>query len=392
MKKKIIAGLLSAMVLLTLVTGCSKTTSGTGDNEIKVGADLELSGGSATFGNSTLKAIQLAFNEINNNGGVLGKKLILDTADNKSDAGEATVAATKLVGDKVVAILGADTSSLSLAAAPVVTDAKIPMISPTSTNPKVTVDPATGKVRDYIFRVCFIDPFQGQVAANFALNNLKAKTAAIYIDQKSDYSQGLAQAFETAFTKAGGKITTTQKYVAGQDRDFRATLTLIKGTSPDIIYIPGYYQEVGLIAKQARELGINIPLVGGDGWDSEQLAKIAGATALNNTYFTNHVATDDPAVKDFVAKYKRENNQEPDAFAILGYDAANVLAEAIKRAGSTDGDKIKTALEGIKDFPTVSGNITIDPATHNPIKSAVILEMKNGAKVFKAKVEPTNNL
>lgn len=390
--KKRIALLLAAVMLLTVVVGCSKTTStGGGDKkgEILIGGNFEMSGGAATFGKSSANGINLAFKEINAKGGVLGKQLRLVTADNKSEPGESTVAATKLITqDKVVAVLGSVASSDTLAAVPVAMQYKIPLVSPTSTNPKVTVDEKTGKVNDYIFRVCFIDPFQGEVAANFVLNTLGKKTAAIYIDQKSDYSLGLAEVFEKVFKAGGGEIVATEKYVAGQDKDFKATLTRIKGKNPEVIFIPGYYQEVGLIVKQARELGINVPVVGGDGWDSSDLVKIAGAAPLNNTYFVNHVATDDPAAKAFVDSYKKEYNQDPDALAVLAYDAAYVLAKAIENAGDTNGDKIKAALENIKDFKAVSGNTTIDPKTHNPIKSAVILEVKDGKNVFKAKIEP----
>ncbi len=391
--KKRIAFFLAVMMLLTVVVGCGKTASTGGNNkqggEILVGANFEMSGASATFGKSSVNGINLAFDEINARGGVLGKQLKLVVADNKSEPGESTVAATKLITkDKVVAVLGSVASSDTLAAVQVAADSKIPLVTPTSTNPKVTIDPDTKKVRDYIFRVCFIDPFQGEVAANFALTELKAKSAAVYIDQKSDYSQGLAEVFVDVFTKGGGTITTQEKYVAAQDKDFRSTLDRIKSTNPDIIFIPGYYNEVGLIVKQAREKGITIPIVGGDGWDSADLVKISGPAPLNNTFFVNHVATDDPAVKEFVANYKKKYGTDPDALAVLAYDAANVLADAIKRAGDTNGDKIRAALENVKDFAALSGKTSIDPKTHNPIKSAVILEIKDGKNVFKAKIEP----
>ena len=391
MKKKI-ALLLTGMMLLSVV-GCSSTTSAPAADktggEIKIGGDFEMSGGAATFGKSSVNGINLAFKEINAKGGVLGKQLKLIVADNKSEPGESTVAATKLITqDKVVALLGCVASSDSLAAVPVAMANKIVMLSPTSTNPKVTVDEKTGKVNNWIFRACFIDPFQGEVAANFALNTLGKKTAAVYIDQKSDYSLGLAEVFTKVFTAGGGKIVATEKYVAGQDKDFKATLTSIKGKNPEVIFIPGYYQEVGLIVKQARDLEMKMPMVGGDGWDSSDLVKIGTAAALNNTFFVNHVATDDPAALKFVAAYKAEYNSDPDALAVLAYDAAYIIAEAIKNAGSTDSEKIRTALENLKDFKAVSGNTSIDPANHNPIKSAVVLEVKDGKNIFKAKIEP----
>ncbi|WP_374214158.1 ABC transporter substrate-binding protein [Candidatus Desulfosporosinus nitrosoreducens] len=384
-----------ALLSLSLVAGCGtaqKTASGgSGDSNtpIKVGGNLELTGGTAMFGQAAQNAINLAFEQQNAKGGVLGRQIVLDAADNKSDAGESTSAVTKLVTqDKVVAVIGSMTSSVTLAAVPVVTDNKIPMISPSGTNSKLTVDPATNQVRPWIFRACFIDPFQGQVAANFAINNLKAKAAAIIIDQKSDYSKGLADAFKTNFQKGNGQIVGTEQYVAGSDKDFRPILTRIKAENPDMVWVPGYYQEVGLIVKQARELGMKMPFMGGDGWDDPQLFNIGGNDALNNTYYVDHVATDDPGMATFVKDYKAKFNSEPNAMAALGYDAANLLIKAIEDAKSTDPEKIRTALENMKGFNGVGGEITIDPKTHNPLKSAVIKENKDGKSVFLTRVAP----
>ncbi|AFM43536.1 amino acid/amide ABC transporter substrate-binding protein, HAAT family [Desulfosporosinus acidiphilus SJ4] len=383
---------LAALLSVSLIAGCGTTQkAATSDSSgpIKIGGNLELTGGTAMFGQAAQNAINLAFDQQNAKGGVLGKQLTLVAADNKSDAGESTSAVTKLVTqDKVVAVIGSMTSSVTLAAVPVVTDNKIPMISPSGTNAKVTVDPATGQVRPWIFRACFIDPFQGQVAANFALNTLKAKTAAVIIDQKSDYSKGLADAFVTNFKKGNGQIVETEQYVAGSDKDFRSILTRIKAQNPDMVWLPGYYQEVGLIVKQARELGMNMPFMGGDGWDDPQLFNIGGNDALNNTYYVDHVATDDPGMATFVKDYKAKFNSEPNAMAALGYDAANLLIKAISDAKSTDPEKIRTALENMKGFQGVGGEITIDPKTHNPVKSAVIKENKNGKSVFLTRVAP----
>ena len=384
-----------ALLSATMAVGCgaqkSATSSGTssGSGEIKIGGNLELTGGTAMFGQAAQNAINLAFEQINAKGGVLGgKKLVLIAADNKSDAGESTSAVTKLVAqDKVVAVIGSMTSSVTLAAVPVVTDNKIPMISPSGTNAKVTMDPASG-VRPYVFRACFIDPFQGQVGANFALNTLKAKTAAVLIDQKSDYSKGLADAFVTNFTKGNGQIVGTEQYVAGSDKDFRSILTRIKAKNPDMVWLPGYYQEVGLIVKQARELGMKMPFMGGDGWDDPQLFNIGGAEALNNTFYCDHVATDDPGMATFVKDYKAKFNSEPNAMAALGYDAANLIAKAIEDGKSAEPEKIRAALEGMKGFKGVGGEITIDPKTHNPEKSAVIKENKNGKPTFLTRVAP----
>jgi len=385
-----------ALLSVSLVAGCGTSAApksdaaGTGTGTpIKVGGNLELSGDTAMFGQAAQNAINLAFDQQNAKGGVLGRTLTLVAADNKSNAGDSTSAVTKLVTqDKVVAVIGSMTSSVTLAAVPVVTDNKIPMISPSGTNAKVTIDPATGLVRPWIFRACFIDPFQGQVGANFALKNLKAKTSAVIIDQKSDYSKGLADAFVTNFKKGNGTITGTEQYVGGSDKDFRSILTNIKAEKPDMVWLPGYYQEVGLIVKQARELGMTMPFMGGDGWDDPQLFNIGGNDALNNTFYVDHVATDDPAMATFVKDYKAKYNSEPNAMAALGYDAANLLVKAIDDAKSTDSEKIRTALENMKGFKGVGGDITIDPKTHNPMKSAVIKENKSGKSVFLTRVAP----
>jgi len=381
------------LLSLSLAAGCGTTAApktGVSDTSpIKVGGNLELTGSTAMFGQAAQNAINLAFAQQNAKGGVLGRQLTLVAADNKSDAGESTAAVTKLVTqDKVMAVIGSMTSSVTLAAIPVVTDNKIPMISPSGTNSKLTVDPATGAVRPWIFRACFIDPFQGQVGANFVLTNLKAKTAAVIIDQKSDYSKGLAESFVTNFKKGNGTITGTEQYVGGSDKDFRSILTNIKAENPDMVWVPGYYQEVGLIVKQARELGMNMPFMGGDGWDDPQLFNIGGADALNNTYYVDHVATDDPALATFVNDYKAKFNSVPNAMGALGYDAANMLIQAITDANSTDSEKVRTALENMKGFKGVSGDITIDPKTHNPQKSAVIISNKDGKPVFVTRVAP----
>jgi branched-chain amino acid transport system substrate-binding protein len=376
-----------ALVIGAMLAGCGGQQQST--NEIKIGGNLELTGGNATFGASATNGAKLALKEVNAKGGVLGKQLVFVTADNKSEASEAANASTKLITkDKVVAIVAPIASSSVIASAQVSMDNKVLAISPTASNPKVTVDPATGKVRDYLFRGSFIDPFQGTVMANFSSQNLKAKTAVIYVDNSSDYSKGLAQFYKETFVKNGGTVVAEEAYLQ-KDQDFKATLTKIKAKNPDVVFVPGYYEEVGKIIKQARELGITVPFLGGDGWDSAKLPEIAGAQALNNTFFANHYSPDDDskAVKDFVAAYKKEYGQVPDAFAALSYDATMMIVDAIKRANSTDGAKVKDAMAATKDFQGVSGNITLN-ATHDPIKSAVIIEMKDGKQTFKAKVNP----
>lgn len=380
-------GLLTAGILLAAaVTGCGGSK---GSDVIKIGADLEMTGGNATFGQSASNGVKLAIKEVNAKGGVLGKQLSLVVADNKSEAAEAANAMQKLITqDKVTAVIAPIASSSVIAAAQVCQDNKVLAISPTASNPKVTVDAGTGKVRDYLFRAAFIDPFQGSVMANFAAKSLQAKKAAVYIDNSSDYAIGLAQFFKETFVKTGGQIVAEEAYLQ-KDTDFKATLTKIKSQNPDVVFVPGYYQEVGMIVKQARELGLMVPILGGDGWDSAKLPDIAGAQALNNTFFSNHYSPDDSSqtVKAFVEAYKKEYNQTPDAFAALAYDATMMVVEAMKRANSADPVKIKDELAKTKDYQAVSGIITLN-ATHDAVKSAVIIEMKDGKQSFKEKINP----
>ena len=393
MRKRKFAGMLATLMLTAgVIAGCSSASTGgkssDGGGTIKIGANLELSGGVASYGQSALEGLEFAFDEINKNGGVNGKKLELVKVDNKSDAGEATNAAIKLVSqDKVAAIVGAATSTNTLAQVQIVQDNKIPLLTPTGTSPTITNK--DGKVNDFVFRTSFIDPFQGTVAANFAAKELKVKKAAILIDNSSDYAKGLAAAFKKSFTKNGGEIVSEEAYVA-KDTDFRATLTRIKAKNPEFVFLPGYYEEVGLIVKQARELGINAPFMGGDGWDSPKLVEIAGAAALNNTYITNHYSSgdSDPVVQKFVKAFKEKyNGKSPDAFNALGYDSGYFLADAIKRAKSADPVKIKDAMAKTDGLQLVTGKVKLDK-NHDPIKSAVILEYKDGQQVFKTKVNP----
>ncbi|VBB07507.1 Hypothetical protein LUCI_2756 [Lucifera butyrica] len=391
MSKRWLTSLTVAVVaaMLTLfVGGCGGSSGGSADSkEIKIGGNFEMTGGIANFGKQTVNGIELAFKQANAAGGVLGKQLKLIVADNKSEPSEAANAITKLITeDKVVTVLGPVSSSNVLATLQISQDNKIPILTATATNPKVTVD--NGKVRPYAFRACFIDPFQGKVMSDFATKSLKAKTAAIYVDNSSDYSKGLADVFEKNFTAAGGTIVAKEAFLQ-KDQDFKATLTRIKGANPDIIFIPAYYEEVGKIVKQARELGITVPLLGTDGWDDPKLVDIAGAAALNDTYFSNHYSSQDkdPNVVKFVEAYKKEYGQEPSALAALGYDSGLMLIDAIKRANSTDPAKIRDALEQTKNLQVSTGILTLD-ANHDPVKSAVVIEMKDGKQVFKEKINP----
>jgi branched-chain amino acid transport system substrate-binding protein len=380
-----LTGILVVMLMLAgLVAGC-----GSSSNDIKIGMVYELTGNTASFGTMAANGAKLAFKEINAKGGVLGKQITVVTADNKGEPSESTNAMTKVITqDKVIAVTGFTTSSNGIAGATVAEANKIPLVAAATTNPKVTLDDKTGKVRDNTFRVCFIDPFQGTVGANFALNTLKAKKVAIMTDNSSDYSKGLQQFFKEAFTKGGGTIVSEEAYLQ-KDQDFKTILTKIKATNPDMIYLPGYYEEVGKIIKQARELGITVPFVGGDGWDSPKLPEIAGAEALNGAYFTNHYSVEDtsPNSKAFVDAFKKEYNQTPDAMAVLGYDAAYVLVDAIKRANSTESAKIREALAATKDYQGASGKLTLN-ATHDAVKGAVILAFKDGKQVYQSTVNP----
>jgi len=369
---------LAAAVALAGANGCQKG----GGGEIPVGEYSSLTGGTATFGQSTDNGIKMAFDEINKAGGVLGKKLAVAVEDDQSKPEEAATAVTKLINQNhVVAMLGEVSSSRSLAAAPICQAAKVPMVSPSSTNPRVT------QVGNYIFRVCFIDPFQGAVMAKFAANTLKVKKVAILVDVRNDYSVGLQTFFRENFKQLGGTIVSEQSYSEG-DSDFHAQLTQIKSAAPEAIYVPGYYTEVGTIARQARELGITVPLLGGDGWDSPRLFEIGGE-ALNGCYISNHYSVDDPspAIQKFVKEYRERYKQTPDALAALGYDAAKILADAMTRAGSTDSGKVRDALAATKDFTGVTGQITIDN-DRNAVKPAVVLKIDNGKFVYVETVKP----
>ena len=388
---------LLALGLLTLGTlgpGCDRGGTGGGGStssasEILIGHYASMTGDTATFGVSADEGIQLAVKEINEAGGVLGKKVRVITEDDRSLPDEAKTAVQKLINrDKVVALLGEIASSRSIAGAPIAQDAGVPMLSPGSTNPKVT------EIGDYIFRACFIDPFQGTAMANFALRDLKGKRFAILYAVNSDYSVGLRDFFRDAVQKGGGQIVADLSYTEKSDVDFTAQLTKIRDANPDAIWVPGYYTEAGLICQQARRLGIKVPLMGGDGWDSDQTVKIGGKD-VEGTYFSNHYHADEdrPEVKKFVESYKAMyknpdgSPKVPDAMAILGYDAMKLMADAIGRAGNTDGAKIRDALAATKGFPGASGTITIDE-NRNAKKPIVILKIEGGQFKYVSRVEP----
>lgn len=353
----------------------------TGDT-ILIGHYGSMTGSEATFGQSTDNGIQLAVKEVNAAGGVRGKQIVVKTYDDQGKSQEAGTAVTRFItDDKVTALLGAVASSLSIAGGRVAQQYGVPMISPSSTNPAVT------QIGDKIFRVCFLDPFQGWVEAKFAYEELQARKAAILYDQGQAYSKGLAQYFREAFTQMGGTITTEQAFTGG-DQDFSAQLTTIRQTNPDVILVPGYYTDAGNIAIQVRKLNITAPLLGGDGWDSTQLAAIGGE-AIEGSYYSNHYSFQEnrPEVQNFVTKFEAAYGTKPDGLAALGYDAARLLFDAMSRADSLDGTALAAAIAATKDFPGVTGKITID-GDRNARKSAVIVQMKGGIPVYVSTIEP----
>lgn len=384
--------LLALLAVLVLTLSCSKE-----GGQLKIGEYGSLTGDKATFGTSTHHGIQMALDEINAAGGVGGIPIALITEDDQGRPEEAATAVNKLiVQDQVLAVLGEVASSNSLAAAPICQEAKVPMITHASTNPAVT------EVGDYIFRICFIDPFQGTVMARFARESLQLSTVAILRDVKSDYSVGLAGYFTQEFTRLGGTITGDESYQQG-DVDFKAPLTALISKLPEALYVPGYYTEVGLIARQARELGYKGPLLGGDGWDSPKLTEIAGE-AIGGSYLSNHYSTEDPSpvVQRFIESYRTRFGSAPDAFAALGYDAMQLLVgclkqlhaedpgavEALTRPGNGQAEaraRLRELIAATKGFAGVTGEITLD-AQRNAIKPAVVLEIRDGAFRFRERI------
>ena len=363
-------------LLLALATFASALSAA---EPIKLGEYASLTGKEAGFGQTSHQGVVLALEEINAAGGVLGRPLELVYEDNQTKPGESATAVKKLISrDKVVALIGEVSSGRSLEAAPIAQANHIPMVAPAATNPTVT---QTG---NYIFRVCFIDSFQGMIIAKFAKEDLKVRKVAILSSVSNAYSKGLARYFKEPFVASGGEVVTEKNFSEG-DKDFRAQLTAVKAAGVDAVFVPGYYTESALIVRQARDLGLTMPFFGGDGWEDEQLLKIGGE-ALNGCFYTTHFSAEntDPVVAAFTAKYKaRWKNEAPGAFSALGYDAVYVLADAIKRAGSTDGARLRDALAATKDFPGVSGVTTIDKE-RNASKPATIIALKDGkAKFFK---------
>ncbi|MCC7386821.1 MAG: ABC transporter substrate-binding protein [Deltaproteobacteria bacterium] len=379
---------ITAILVIALAACEEKAPSGGGAKpgaearEIRLGVVGSLTGSNATFGNSTKNGIDLAVKQTNAKGGIGGRQIKAIHLDDQGKPEEAKTAAQRLITqDKVHVLLGEVASSASLAMAPVAQRARIPMITPSSTNPAVT------EIGDFIFRVCFIDPFQGFVMAKFAAEDLKLKKIAILRDIRNDYSVGLANVFSEELKKLGGTIVADESYAQG-DTDYKATLTKIRGASPEAIYVPGYYTEVGQIARQARELKIDVPLLGGDGWDSDKLFE-GGGKAVDGSYFSNHYHVDDPreSIKSFVRDYRAEYNETPDALAALGYEAAMVAVHAIEKTGGTDPQKLRDVIAALKGFPAVTGAITLDDK-RNAIKPAVVIQIKEGKRTFVTQISP----
>jgi branched-chain amino acid transport system substrate-binding protein len=366
--------LISLTIIAGLLAAIACQPSGGGGDKVRIGVFMSLTGDTANFGISSTNGIKMAAEEVNNTGGINGKQIELLVQDDRSDASEAATIVTKFVTqDQVHAILGEVASSRSIAAAPIAQNAKIPMLTPSSTNPEVT------KKGNYIFRSCFIDPVQGAAIAQFAAKTLNAKRGALMVDRKNDYSTGLEKVINEVFTRLGGQIVVTQSYQAA-DQDFNAQITSIKGANPDVIFVPGYYGDVGLFAKQARDKGITVPIVGGDGWDSPSLYQIGGA-ALNGCYFSNHYSPDDadPIVQKFVSDYKAKYGSVPDALAATAYDAARIMFDAIKRANSLDGAAIRNALAATEEFPGVTGKVTFNE-NRDAVKPIVMIKIQDGGK------------
>ena len=390
LSRRTLLGATVAIAAVGATSACSATPGGGsggggGGDTIKLGVNYELSGGVATYGQASVAGIKMAIDAINEAGGVNGKKIDLVQYDNKSELAEATTLANKLMAqDKVLACMGPATSGNFKATIPVANQNKIPVVSGSATADDVTWDGTT--VQEYAFRICFNDSFQGTIMGKFASENLQAKTAVIIKDNSSDYSKGLAAAFTEEFGKLGGSIVGEEAFVAG-DTDFNTILTRLKGQTFDVVYLPGYYSEAGLIIKQARDLGITAPVLGADGFDSPTLLELGGAAALNDVYFTNHYSAidEDPKVVEFIAAFKEKNNEEPNAFHALGYDLGNFVADAVKRASALTGEAVQKAMAETKGFVGVTGTFDMDEH-HNPVKSIVVIGLKDGVQATSEKV------
>lgn len=400
MRKMLAVTLLLAFVLV-MASGCGNTNAAKTDgaaatgtqaaaepSEVVLGANFELSGPVAVYGQTKMNGVEIAIDEINKNGGILGKQVKLIKYDNKGDDAEALSLTTRLMTeDKIVTMLGPVTSGRVMVAVPVSAQFKIPLVTGSGTAPAITV--ADGKVNEYAFRVCYTDAYQGGLAGKFAATSLGGKTAAMLVNQNDDYSIGLAEAFKGTFEQNGGQVI-EQVSFTNDDQNFNTALTKIIASNPDVLFVPAYYEQDALITKQARELGFTKPIIGGDGWDSaDYLLQTAGAAALQEVYFVNHYFSgdSDPAVKAFVDAYAAKYNETPSSFSALGYDTAMFVKNAIEQAGSLDPVKIRDAMAATKDFQGITGNLTMGE-NHDPIKSAVVITFdKDGKPILKEKLQ-----
>ncbi len=378
---------LFAALTLAVCAGC-----GGGSDSTKIGLNVELTGEMPAVGASAKNAAEMFVNDLNKAGGVevAGKKhpLTLVIGDNAAKADQAAAVAQRLISqDNVIAMIGPDASACAIPASEIAESLKCPMISPWSTNPKTTVDATSGKSKQYVFRACFIDTFQARVLAKFVLNNLNARTAAVLYDVASEAPNGQANLFKETFEESGGSVVAFETYTTG-DRDFSAQLTKIKAADPDVIFLPAYYNDVPLIAQQARRLGIDAQLVGSDAWSSPEIIKLGGAD-LNDSYFCNHYSTEiaTPVAQKFVSDYKAKYGMAPDDVAALTYDAFGLLGQAIKEAGKLDRQAIRDALAKIQKYDGVTGTMQF-AGTGDPIKSAVILQIKDGQFAWVANAQP----
>lgn len=394
MKKRLLVAL-SMVLVFSLLIGCSSNSgnsggtstsgsSGSGADTIKVGVNYELTGAVASYGVDLNDGLQMALEEINDAGGILGKELEIMTMDNKSSDTESANVSARLARDGAVVLLGPATSGNTKAAIPAANENKIPLISASATADDITLD-AQGNVRPYIFKTCFSDSFQGVMMAEFALNDLAGKNAAILADSTSDYAQGLSKAFIETFEAGGGTILGTEAYQA-KETDFRAVLTNIKALNPEILFVPGYYEETGLIVKQARELGIEAPILGADGYEAPKFSELAGEA--NDVYYSSHYSPNDTAenVVNFNTAFEAKYSKQPNAFNALGYDLGYFFKDALERAGEVDSEKLKAALEETDGFEGVTGVVSIDEF-HNPVKSITINQVVNGETEFLKKLD-----
>jgi branched-chain amino acid transport system substrate-binding protein len=349
---------------------------------VRIGFFMSITGRDASFGEASLRGARLAVDELNASGGVLGRPVELVVEDNRSLAGESATAAKKLISrDRVAALVGECSSARTLEAASVAQASGVPLVTPAATSPRIT------QVGDEIFRVCFADPFQGRVIATFARRRLGLGRAALLVDSSAPYSVGLAEYFSRTFTALGGEIVATQSYM-GSETDFRAQLTAIRAARPDALFLPGYYVAAGLVARQARELGMKATLLGGDGFEAPQLLEIGGA-ALEGTYYATHFAVESTgkASRGFVEAFRGRYGTVPNGLAALTYDAVRLVADAIGRAGTTEHASVRRALAATRDFAGVTGLTTIN-AQREADKDAAIITIRDGRPSFVEAIRP----